>query len=517
LPNRSGGDVKTKLSFKISAAFLLTFFVVLGLMIGSIRFFAYHNFSDYVHKVEIEMLDEFVDRLTAEYEKHQSWQSLRGNYVLWHATLRLSNVGQKKNDRERMGGSSNSGRSVSDRTMETKKRRNESSRGDNVGPNQSHIKYVYRMIQRLTLFDELKAPLIGRARSAEGHALREIVTEGRIVGWLGLRKHERLSHPLDVAYLKEQSNVFYLAGSGMLVLAAVVSFLLSRNLLAPVKQLTAGTRALTSLKFETRIDVHSKDELGQLAADFNVMAKTLEQSEQMRRQWLTDISHELRTPLSILRGEIEAMQDGVRKTSQQNLDSLHSEVIYLTKIVNDLHYLSLAETGALPINKRTVDPVQVLKETVRLFETRFAQHKITVLDELVSDHKMVLQGDADRLTQLFSNLFENALRYADSPGSLRIWQARRENRLVLHVEDSGPGVPEESVERLFDRLYRVDHARTRARGGSGLGLSICKSIVEAHGGKIGATNGQSGGLRFDIELPVMPERNGGRREHDDRS
>jgi two-component system sensor histidine kinase BaeS len=499
--------VRTKLSYKIFAAFLLTFFVVLALMIGSIRFFAYHNFSDYVHKVELDMLDEFVDRLTAEYEKQQSWQWLKGNYRLWFATLRQS----------KLASPSPSGPAVSDRTMETKRDQKEWPRRDNVGTNQSQIRYVYRMLHRVTLFDELKAPVVGRARSVEGHALREIKAGGKIVGWLGLRKHERLSHPLDVAYLKEQSKVFYLAGTAMLLLVAVVSYFLSKNMLAPVKQLTAGTRALTSLKFETRIDVHSKDELGQLAADFNVMAKTLEQSEQMRRQWLTDISHELRTPLSILRGEIEAMQDGVRETSRQNLDSLHSEAIYLSKIVNDLHDLSLAEAGALPLNKKTVDPVQVLKETVRLFETRFAQHQITVFDKLVSDQKVALQGDADRLTQLFSNLFENALRYTDSPGSLRIWQTRGQNRLMLHIEDSGPGVPDESVERLFDRLYRVDHARTRARGGSGLGLTICKSIVEVHGGKISAANGQSGGLRFDIELPLISDKNPGMREHDDAS
>ena len=499
--------MRTKLSYKIFAAFLLTFFVVLALMIGSMRFFAYQNFSDYVHKVEIDMLDEFVDRLTAEYEKQHGWQSLKGNYFLWFATLRQS----------KLASSSPSGGAVSDRAVATKMGQKDWPRGDNVGTDQSQMRYVYRMLPRITLFDERKAPVVGRARSVEGHALREIKVDGKTVGWLGLRKHERLSHPLDVAYLKEQSKVFYLAGVAMLVLVAIVSYFLSKNMLSPVKQLTAGTRALTSLKFDTRIDVRSKDELGQLAADFNVMAKTLEQSEQMRRQWLTDISHELRTPLSILRGEIEAMQDGVRETSRQNLDSLHSEVIYLSKIVNDLHDLSLAETGALPLNKKTIDPAKVLKETVRLFQTRFARHQITVFDELTSDQRVAFQGDADRFTQLFSNLFENALRYIDRPGSLRIWQTRGENRLMLHVEDSGPGVPEESVERLFDRLYRVDHARTRARGGSGLGLSICKSIVEAHGGKITAANGQSGGLRFNIELPLISDKNVGMREHDDAS
>jgi two-component system sensor histidine kinase BaeS len=364
------------------------------------------------------------------------------------------------------------------------------------------------MLHRLTLFDKLKNPVVGRGRSPEGHVLRAIKSEGEVVGWLALRKHERLSHPLDVAYLEEQFNVFYLAGSAMLVLAAIVSYFLSRNLLAPIKQLTTGTKALTSLRFDTKIDVHSKDELGQLASDFNVMARTLDKSEKMRRQWIADISHELRTPLSILRGEIEAMQDGVRKTNQETLDSLHSEVIYLSKIVNDLHDLTLAETGTLPFDKRIIDPVQVLKETVRLFETRFAQHQITVKDELASDMVLAVHGDADRLTQVFSNLLENTLRYADSPGALRLWLVRRENSLVFHIEDSGPGVPEESVDRLFDRLYRVDHARTRARGGSGLGLSICKSIIEAHGGKIGATNGPSGGLRFEIELPLIPSTDG---------
>jgi two-component system sensor histidine kinase BaeS len=480
--------VRTKLSYKIFAAFLLTFFVVLALMIGSIRFFAYENFSGYVHKVEIEMLDEFIDRLGAVYKKHQGWRPLKGNFRLWNATLR---------------------------TLDAKELEKELRARDSVDKKPSKIRYIYRMLHRLTLFDKQKSPVVGRARSPEGHVLREIKSDGQVVGWLALRKHERLSHPLDVAYLEEQFNVFYLAGSAMLVLAAIVSYFLSRNLLAPVKQLTSGTRALTSLKFDTRIDVESKDELGQLASDFNVMATTLEKSEQMRRQWITDISHELRTPLSILRGEIEAIQDGVRKTTPENLDSLHSEVIYLSKIVNDLHDLTLAETGALPLNKTTIDPVRVLKETLKLFETRLAQNHITVIDELVFDQTLALHGDADRLMQLFSNLFENALRYTNSPGTLTLWQVRRTNRLTIYVEDSGPGVPEDAVDRLFDRLYRVDHARTRARGGSGLGLSICKSIIEAHGGKIRAANALAGGLRFEIALPLISNDHIGMKDHDD--
>jgi two-component system sensor histidine kinase BaeS len=476
--------VRTRLSFKILAAFLLTFFVVLALMIVSIRFLAYQNFSDYVHKVEIEMLDQFVDRLSAEYQKHHGWKAVRGHPLFWYRILHWG-----------------SGASPVTK-MEAGNDRKGSPPADLLKTDPNERRYLMRMVHRLSLFDRLKSPIAGPARSIKGHALRRINVDGKTVGWLGLRKEERLSHPLDVAFLKEQSKAFYLVGVGVLVLAAIVSYFLSRHLLAPIKQLTAGTRALTSFKFETRIDVHTKDELGQLASDFNVMAKTLEKSEEMRQQWITDISHELRTPLSILRGEIEALQDGVRDLNRQSLDSLHSEVIYLSKIVRDLHDLSLAETGALPFNKEPVNPIQVLRETLNLFKTRFAQHQITVLDEMGADQNLAIRGDTDRLTQLFSNLLENALRYTDRPGTLRIWQNLRGNRLVLYFEDSGPGVPEASVDRLFDRLYRVDPARTRAGGGSGLGLSICKKIVEAHGAKIEAANAPSGGLRFIIDFPL---------------
>jgi two-component system sensor histidine kinase BaeS len=471
--------VRKKLAFKICIAFVSTFFLVLLIMIGSIQFFAYQNFSDYLHKAEIEMLDVFVDRLSEEYAKEHSWDSLKGGYWKFYRIL--------------------SPTTLRDEIAEAQKK------SSGLGPAGADIfdsRYVLRMASRLTLFDEQKRPLSGYAASAQNHTLVKIVFGGRIVGWLGLRKHERLSHPLDVAYLKEQSKVFYLVGAGMLLLVAVVSIFLSRHLLAPIKRLTAGTRALTSFQFNTRIDVRTQDELGQLAADFNVLARTLEKSEEMRKQWLTDVSHELRTPLSILRGEIEAMQDGVRQPDQHAFDSIHAEVIYLSKIVNDLHDLSLAEAGSLPFHRVPVDPAQVLRKTLVLFETRFAEANIRVSDQLGADGGPRVNGDADRLTQLFSNLFENALRYVDRPGVLKIWEHVDKNRMSLFLEDSGPGVPEDSVERLFDRLYRVDSARTRERGGSGLGLSICKKIVEAHGGAITAENASSGGLRFQIVFPL---------------
>jgi two-component system sensor histidine kinase BaeS len=364
---------------------------------------------------------------------------------------------------------------------------------------------IQRLTRRLVLFDADKQHIAGgRAGvSYDGYTLQAIAIDGKTVGWFGLNKKEHLANPLAVGFLKQQSQILYIIGGGILLLAAIVAFLLSRHLLAPVRKLTAGTQALASRQFDTRIEVESQDELGQLAADFNAMAQTLEKYERMRRQWISDIAHELRTPLSILRGEIEALKDGVREINRDALDSLYSEARHLSKIVNDLHELSLADAGVLSINKVPVDPVAVLNETLGHFKQSFAENQIGIENNLENQSSVSIIGDADRLKQLFSNLMENTLRYADAPGTLKIGQGRAENRLILFFEDSGPGVPEEALDHLFDRLYRLDRSRSRTReGGSGLGLSICKSIAKALGGEIRAVNAHSSGLRIEIELPL---------------
>jgi two-component system sensor histidine kinase BaeS len=354
------------------------------------------------------------------------------------------------------------------------------------------------------LFDADKQHIAGgRERvSYDGYTLQAIAVDDKTVGWLGLHKRENLTNPLEVGFLKQQSQMLYFIGGGILLLAAIVALLLGRHLLAPVRKLTAGTRTLATRQFDTRIEVESKDELGQLAADFNSMAQTLEEYERMRRQWISDIAHELRTPLSILRGEIEALKDGIRLVNQDTLDSLYSEARYLSKIVTDLHELSLADTGALSIQKVPVDPLVIVNETVGRFKQRFAENQISIENKLENQPPINIIGDADRLQQLFSNLLENTLRYANAPGTLKIWQKRTANRLILFFEDSGPGVPAEALDRLFDRLYRVDRSRSRTHGGSGLGLSICRSIVSAFGGEIRAVNANSAGLRIEVELPL---------------
>ena len=483
--------MKFKLSYKIFLAFTLTSLLVVVLMVGLIRFYVTRNFADYANKSLLERYSDFAAALATEYQTQKGWQVLKDDTGRWQEMLR-SNLPRKDFENRRRP----------PRTHEMENKGSGSSDQDRQTPRSA--RRIQRLARRLVLFGADKQHIAGgRAGvSYDGYTLQAIAIDGKTVGWFGLHKREHLANPLAVDFLKQQSQMLYIIGGGILLLAAVVAFLLSRHLLAPVRKLTAGAQALASRQFDTRIEVESKDELGQLAADFNAMAQTLEDYERMRRQWISDIAHELRTPLSILRGEIEALKGGVREVNRDALDSLYSEAKHLNKIVADLHELSLADTGALSIQKVPVDAVAVLNETLGHFLQSFAENQITIENNLENQSPISVIGDADRLHQLFSNLLENTLRYAESPGTLKIGQGRAENRLILFFEDSGPGVPEEALDHLFDRLFRLDRSRSRTQGGSGLGLSICKGIVTALGGEIRAINVKSGGLRIEVELPL---------------
>ena len=482
--------MRFKLSYKIFTTFTVMALLVVALLVGLIRFYVARNFADYVNRSLLERYSEVADALVAEYQTHKGWQVLKDNPERWHELLQATLPRRDFNP---------------DKTFQQPAEFENLISGSNTqkNPSQRPSRRIQRLAHKLALFGADKQHITGgRARvSYDGYTLQAIAVDGQTVGWLGLHKKEHLANPLAVGFLTQQSHMLYIIGGGILLLAAIVAFLLSKHLLKPVQKLTAGTQALTSRQFDTRIEVDSKDELGQLAADFNTMALTLEKYERMRRQWISDIAHELRTPLSILRGEIEALRDGVRKVNREALESLSSEARHLSEIVNDLHELSLADTGELSMKKVPINPAAVLKETLGRFEQGFAEKQIKIENNLENHHPVTILGDADRMRQLFSNLVKNTLRYADAPGILKIGQECNANRLILFFEDSGPGVPEGELDLLFDRLYRVDRSRSRAQGGSGLGLSICKSIVNALGGEIRATNGNSGGLRIEIELP----------------
>lgn len=295
------------------------------------------------------------------------------------------------------------------------------------------------------------------------------------------------------------NKLMYLTVLGVALLGAVALHL-ARRLLVPVTPLLEATHRMAMGDYSARAPTAGADELARLAVDLNRLADTLARNDRSRRDLLADISHELRTPLSILRGEIEAMEDGVRPLTQDAIASLRVEISQLSKLIDDLYELSLSDVGALTYAFAPVDMTERVATSVAAFGDWFDAKGIALSLHLPDD-TLVINGDLHRVTQLLGNLLENSLRYTDGGGAVRVYLSATATQLRLEIEDSAPGVPDDALPRLFERLFRVEASRSRRSGGAGLGLTLCKHIVEAHGGQITARHSPLGGLALTITLP----------------
>jgi len=288
----------------------------------------------------------------------------------------------------------------------------------------------------------------------------------------------------------------------MLLVSSALAIPLSFLLVRRIRKVTRATRKLVKGEFSYRIQDTSQDELGQLATYFNELAQTLEATDSARKRWIADISHELRTPLAVTSGEIEAMIDGIRPATEQNLRSALEEIKHLNRLIDDLYQLTNADIGALHYHKAPLDLGALVVNELAHFQSAATQAGLSLkYTSTASD--IMLPADASRLKQLLHNLINNALKYTDAPGEIRVSLAQENKHAVLCIEDTAPGVPPESVSKLFDPLYRVESSRSRKTGGSGLGLAICRQIVLGHQGLIKAQPSALGGMKITIHLPLV--------------
>lgn len=356
--------------------------------------------------------------------------------------------------------------------------------------------------RRFTLFDADRQRVAGFNEPASDAIERPIVVDGLTVGWLALTPFESVSYGAEKRFADAQVRVAWGVGGGALLLAAGVAFWVSRRLLRPVRRVAEATHRLAAGDHSTRVpETGRDDEVGQLGRDFNRLAHTLQRNEAMRREFMADLSHELRTPLGVLHGELEALEDGVRKLDTQALRSLQGEVATLHKLVDDLYELSLADVGALSYRKANVDLRDVIGSTAGAFGERIQGSGLALQLDLPPE-PLPAFGDERRLRQLFNNLFENSCRYTDAGGALQVKARSEGDKAVIDVMDSSPGVNGEQLPRLFERFFRGEASRSRKSGGAGLGLAICQRIVEAHDGRIEAKPSPLGGLWLRVELPA---------------
>jgi len=308
---------------------------------------------------------------------------------------------------------------------------------------------------------------------------------------------------LQVLYMAI-GRFFLWGGLVAVAIAVAITFFLSRRILAPTKALTLASKQLGRGDFSQRVQIKDKSELGELARTFNSMASDLERAEKLRQNMVADVAHELRTPLSNVRGYLEALRDGMIKPDAKTICSLYEEASLLSRLVDDLQELSLAEAGELKLVCQAEDIAKLINQTVTTMQTQTAARGLSVSVDL-PDKLPPVNIDPRRIGEVLRNLLENAVAHTAKKGVITMTAEQRDNWVEVSIADTGEGIPAEDLPNIFERFYRVDKSRTRATGGSGMGLTIAKRLVEAHGGKIEARSEPGKGSRFSFTVPVAEQ------------
>jgi len=335
-----------------------------------------------------------------------------------------------------------------------------------------------------TLFDRLMGGMMGPGASSMG---------GMMAG---------MAETTTQAFRAAMLQALLLSAGAAMLAAVVVSLFVSTRIVTPIQRLLAASRRIASGHYAERVPATETDELGALAAQFNTMAAELEAAERRRVALIGDVAHELRTPLATIEGYTEGLLDGVVAPGAETWALLHDEAARLRRLVQELQELSRAEARQLPLQLRPCPPAELVDQAVRRIAPQFAEKGVMLTTDVPTDLPPV-RADADRIIQVLINLLGNALRYTPAGGSVRVSVERQEDAVTFHVADTGIGIAPEHLPHLFERFYRVAKARSRALGGSGIGLTIGRAIVEAHDGQIWAASaGQVQGATSSFTLPI---------------
>jgi len=371
--------------------------------------------------------------------------------------------------------------------------------------------YEHRPPQPFTLADANGIVVFSNGKYKPGDKLSEsdyeagttITEDGKVIGIYVPLRMPFEGKPRELEFI-ERTNLTLIYGALIgAVLALFLGILISRTLTRPIRELTRATHAISEGDLSQQVQVRTNDELGELAQAFNKMSTELTRSVNTRKQMTADIAHELRTPLSLILGHAEAVHDGVLPPTLENFEIIREEATRLEHLVNDLRTLSLADAGELTINLQVIEPERLVNEVASLYQYE-TQRKNISLDVDIASPLSTIEVDPGRMTQVLTNILDNATRHTSEGGRITLSAKQVNDKVELAVQDSGPGVPAETINRIFERFYRTDTSRQRdgaVPGGSGLGLAIAKSIVQAHGGQLSAESEAGKGLKIIISLP----------------
>ena len=382
-------------------------------------------------------------------------------------------------------------------------------RSGGMGNNPGNPSMSGMMAQRIRLADasgqvllDSNDQILQPLTAEELEAAQTIRINLKTVGYLLIQGGMNYSHNEETNLLNRLNRAAITAALIAGGVALLLALLLTYRLLQPVNALNQAAEKLGKGDLSQRVEVEGADELATLANTFNHMADSLQKAQKSRRDLTADIAHELRTPLAVQRANLEALQDGIYAPTPDNLASILEQNILLSRLVDDLRTLALAESGELPLEKSPTDLAPLIHRIVERFRPQAQHNQVELIIEHNSKNDFILALDPMRFEQILNNLLSNALRHTPSGGKIWITTQLLPDRLQLTIRDSGPGIPVDALPHIFERFYRADRSRSRAEGGTGIGLAIALNLAQLHGWDLNAGNAPEGGAQFNLVMPL---------------
>ena len=481
--------------FNLAQKLWLTLFLSLSAMTAvlALWFMASVNqgFGGYLERQQQARVQVLKPQLEAGYRSSGSWSYLRDNPELWTQLQRdaWATIAEQTFQPVEF----NPSRRLFN-TVPTMAPTTEKVRGAGKPLHHSKVDLMLATPEREIILGAVQA-LRGKNRWLE------LEQDNRIIGYLGYNMPRHVETSSAAQFLQQQSNNLLVIALSALLISGLIAFPLARWLVRPLKRLQAATRELSGGNYRVRTQPAGRDEIASLARDFNELASTLEANEKSRRRWAADISHELRTPLTFIKGQVEALQDGVRQPTPANLQAISVQANQLGKLVDDLYQLSLSELGGLNYRKEWLPAGKLLRAAIAQSQDAIVSKGLSLQTGIDIAEDFQLYCDQARMLQLFNNLLSNSMKYTDAPGVIRVRARVAAQQLQVTVEDSAPAVSAEDLPRLSDHLYRGDASRNSAIPGAGIGLALCRNIAAAHNGRLQLDLSPMGGLKVTLSIP----------------
>ncbi len=542
-----------RVQYKLFAITLFASFVLVASMLVLAQWSFDRGLLEHVNKRALQQYTSLSEQLIKQYQEKGNWQALSGSRYAWmqlqadagidveprelqRAREEVERKPNRRDDRSfqehrprehRFRGDGPRGERRPPPKHDFRRPRDESFRpppfnpehdGGNLPRNKPKPPPRKNNKQEpLGLLDANKQLLAGHLAKPEHRQYLPIILTGsgdkgdaeNIIGYLVYANRERLLDDYDLDLASQLSTNLWWIAALMILLSASLALPFSKLLLRPLRPIVESIHTLAQGNFSQRVKVENQDEIGRVAEDINHLAQQLEEVDVSRKAWLANISHELRTPLAVMRGELEAMLDGIRELNKDNVNSAHQEALHLQRLVEDLYQLTSGELGnndvaAMSYHKQELDFSALIEDELQRFTPLLekAGLNFSFINHIEQKSEEAwVNGDTSRLSQLIHNLMNNSIKYTHSPGTLVADLVLKNDVIIFTLMDSAPSVKESELEKIFDHLYRAEQSRNRKTGGSGLGLALSKQIAQSHDGELTASLSELGGIKMTLCLP----------------